>query len=72
MGARAGLEADQARTHARGCRRFDDRFLPDDAGETVGRTAARRHRTTLFNVHNCFSPYLLSIAAGMTELAGGR
>src|ERR1700722_209945 len=48
--ARAGLEAHQAGAYTRRRRRLDDRLLPDDAGEALGRPAARRPGATRMNV----------------------
>src|SRR5215472_11527904 len=52
---RPRLEAHQSRTHTRRRRRFDDRLLPDRAGEALNWSTARRPRTAGVNVHDTVS-----------------
>src|SRR6516164_10896466 len=55
-GARTGLEAHQAGAHPRWRRRFDDRLLPNRAGEALSWSAACRPRTAVVNVHDAILP----------------
>src|SRR5215469_2860180 len=52
---RPRLEAHQSRTHTRRRRRFDDRLLPDRAGEALDWSTTRRPRTAGVNVHDTVS-----------------
>src|SRR5262245_2670041 len=54
-GARARLEAHEGAADARRRRRFDDRILPDRAGEGVGGAAAGGHGAQRFDVHDSSS-----------------
>src|ERR1700722_8866101 len=56
MGAGPRLEAHPAGTDARPRRGFDDRVLPNPAGERVSWPAARRRGATGMNVHGRCPP----------------
>src|SRR5262249_38611588 len=59
-GAGAGLEAHQARAHARRRRRLDDRLLPYGASEAVGGRAAGWPRTAIIDIHDVVFPFALA------------